>query len=406
MKEKLVREIGEKFIILSELGKGAFSRVFECINTHTHKTVALKVIKKYNQTQKQVSLSIRESTILEKLDHPNIVKFFALYHTDSFLLLEMEYLKERSLAELLLKRTLTEEEASIIMKAIFTAVCYLHKVHIIHRDLKPENIIFANKSLDSLKIADFGLSSKFKLGEKLDSQTGTIIYMAPELLNRYKYNESADIWSCGIILYKLLTNSHPVYIPGESSESYKQKIQNTNWACIKKLSDLAKDLFLRCANINPIERYSANLALNHPWITHCNTKIPITHIEQVRLHQDTLKIKTIISAVINLVSVRWVNKSTKPKYKIQIQEAQQITYHEGFFNEVEKELEKKRSLKRKQLTEKVKLLENPSSPRISRSTRVNSMAKCRSSLSINKRNFNKVHLSPITIGPQPKSADR
>ena len=193
MKEKLVREIDHKFIILSQLGTGAFSKVYECINTTTHQTVALKVIKKNKQNPKLLSFTIRESKILEKLDHPNVVKFHALHHTDSFLILEMEYLQEKSLADLLLKRALTEEEASTIMKTIFKAVSYLHKVHIIHRDLKPENIIFQNTDLSSLKIADFGLSSEFKLGEKLDTQTGTVIYMAPELLHQCKYNESADI---------------------------------------------------------------------------------------------------------------------------------------------------------------------------------------------------------------------
>lgn len=309
MKDKFVNDVGHHFIILSVLGKGAFGKVYECINIHTHKTVALKVMRKYKLTAKQLSFAEQEARILQKLNHPNIVKLFALYHTPSFFIIEMEFLKEKSLAHLIANRKLNESESSLIIRTIFQAVHYLHKSHVIHRDLKPENIIFASKELDSLKIADFGLSTEFELGERLESRVGTLIYMAPELLTGKRYTESADIWSCGIILYCLLCGKHPLYKSGDTYESFLDKLKKLAWCYPESISTLAKDLFTRCVKPNPIERYSASLALNHPWVTRNEGKIPITHIEEIRNHQDRLKMKVICLAALCLAAI---NKEKRP----------------------------------------------------------------------------------------------
>ena len=193
MKERLIREIGHEFKIVSELGKGAFGTVYECIKINSQVSVALKIIKKYELTQKQIMFSIQESELLSRLDHPNIVKFLAMHHTESFLILEMELLKGGSLAYLLSSRTLTELEAASIMKQIFQGVCYLHKVQVLHRDLKPENIMFQDVDLCNVKITDFGLSTEYNLEERLQSRSGTMAYMAPEQVLQKQYSEPVDI---------------------------------------------------------------------------------------------------------------------------------------------------------------------------------------------------------------------
>ena len=193
MKERLIREIGHDFKIVSELGKGAFGTVYECIKINSQVSVALKIIKKYELTQKQIMFSIQESELLSRLDHPNIVKFLAMHHTESFLILEMELLKGGSLAYLLSSRTLTELEAASIMKQIFQGVCYLHKVQVLHRDLKPENIMFQDVDLCNVKITDFGLSTEYNLEERLQSRSGTMAYMAPEQVLQKQYSEPVDI---------------------------------------------------------------------------------------------------------------------------------------------------------------------------------------------------------------------
>ena len=411
MKDKLVKELGNKFIILAEIGKGAFSRVFECINLFSHKTVALKVITKCKQNPKQLQLSVQEAKILERLNHPNIVKFFALHQTESFLALEMENLKEKSLDELLAtNRILTEEEASLIMKNLLSGVSYLHKVHIIHRDLKPENIVFASKDLNSLKIADFGLSVEFHTGEKLNTQAGTIIYMAPEVINQCNYSESADIWSCGIILYKILANSHPLFIPGESSSSYIEKIHRNHWEIPANFTQLARDLFFRCVNQNPIERYSANLALKHPWITRSDCKIPVTHIEQIRMHQDSLKIKTIFRTLLCLAKLSFKSKPVRHRIQICIEHCENTVESEHSPSEIKlrtiNKLFKRSGGSRKgRMTEKV--LSREALDHLAGNNKGMPLKISKSGAVLNTNKYCKLALlSPLTKKIMPLSADR
>jgi serine/threonine protein kinase len=320
MKDRLIRETNGDFNIISVLGKGAFGTVMKCLNLHTHKYVALKIIKKYKLTEKQILHSVQESELLRRLDHPRIVKFINIHHTNSFLLLEMELLKGKPLAEVIHEKVLQEEEIANIMNMIFEAVSYLHKVRVLHRDLKPENIMFEDIEFTNLKIIDFGLSTKYNLEERLDARIGTIAYMAPEQIILKKYSEPVDIWSCGIILYKLITGNHPLNFNKDQLEDYIKSLENIEWKFPVNFPELAKDLFLRCTKINPLERYTANLALRHPWITRKPTKIPLTSCEEFRLYQDKFKLKKILISVFLLsgciqdckVQGRYLNKIKDP----------------------------------------------------------------------------------------------
>ncbi len=97
------------------------------------------------------------------------------------------------------------------MSQIASAVAYLHDKTppILHRDLKPENLMLAKKNDPSLiKLIDFGTSKKFNSGEVFQNPLGTCYYIAPEVIRR-QYDNKADIWSCGIIMYILLFGYPP-----------------------------------------------------------------------------------------------------------------------------------------------------------------------------------------------------
>lgn len=301
MKDRLIKEISHDYKIISFLGKGAFGTVIECKNITTHQEVALKVIKKYKLTEKQIQASIQESELLSKLEHPNIVNFIALHHTDSFLILEMELLKGKSLGELISHKGLPETQCAQIMQQIFCGVSYLHKVQVLHRDLKPDNIMFVDQNHCHLKITDFGLSTKYTLEERLEQRSGTRAYMAPEQFLLKHYSEPIDIWSCGIILYQLITGKHP--FEKVMGEDFAKVLQNIKWDFQEGFPSLAKNLFLRCTRIDPLERYTASLALQHPWINGGKGKIPMTHMEQYRSYHDKLKLKKMVITCINLVGI-------------------------------------------------------------------------------------------------------
>ena len=82
----------------------------------------------------------------------------------------------------------------MIMKGLLQGLEYLHSKNIVHRDLKPSNVMLGNESLDSIKVMDFGLSSKNTNSDfMMDGMVGTQAYMAPELINRRDYTEEVDI---------------------------------------------------------------------------------------------------------------------------------------------------------------------------------------------------------------------
>lgn len=125
----------------------------------------------------------------------------------------------------------SEEESSIIIKSLAEAVEYLHSQEIVHRDIKPENIIFDNaKKLNSLKIIDFGLSSQFFESKGDYEFCGTLLYMAPEQIEKRIYTKAIDIWSCGVILYQLLNNGfHPFHNKDDSYELFLEKLKGGKW---------------------------------------------------------------------------------------------------------------------------------------------------------------------------------
>ena len=162
----------------------------------------------------------------------------------------------------------TEKDAAGIMKQILQAVNYLHSHGVCHRDLKPENILFSSMEPNSqLKIIDFGLSKVLKeIDQIMKGEVGTLYYMAPEVITG-NYNEKCDVWSCGVILYIILSGHPPFYSKNE--EKLKQKIcsmkYNFDLPAFEKISDDAKDLIKKIL-VKAEERPTIAEVLESPWV--------------------------------------------------------------------------------------------------------------------------------------------
>ena len=276
-------ELHKDIKFIKEIDQGAFGKVIHAYETKKNLDLAIKVINKGGVGPSLINQMKEEISILKKLNHNNIVKFYGYTETNNQLLIQMEYIKYGTLSKWLkTKPKIREEDASIILSAVLSAVEYMHSKHICHRDIKPENIMFSEENnLSSIKIIDFGLSAQHFNYLTNNEYCGTFIYMAPEQIEKKLYHFSVDIWSICILMFMLLNNGkHPFYQKNDKKEDFIKKIKIGKLNFINKLSFMAKHLNQKLCEVNPSWRYSAHLANKHPWITrNPNDEIPLTFNE-------------------------------------------------------------------------------------------------------------------------------
>eukprot|EP00761_Pharyngomonas_kirbyi_P009513 gb/GECH01009529.1/.p1 GENE.gb/GECH01009529.1/~~gb/GECH01009529.1/.p1 ORF type:complete len:206 (+),score=25.31 gb/GECH01009529.1/:1-618(+) len=168
-----------------------------------------------------------------------------------------QYFKEQS-------DGLSETIAKSYFRQLIEGVSFCHKQGVAHRDLKPENV-FITKNDDIVKIIDFSIATITQPGKNLGEYCGTYNYLAPEVLAANGYDGfKADIWSCGVILYCMLT----ALLPFEEEEPSEliQKIISVDYRFHPKISEDAKDLITKILIKDINERYTIDQILNHPWL--------------------------------------------------------------------------------------------------------------------------------------------
>ena len=273
-------------IFIDEIDQGAFAKVIHVKEKKTKKDFALKIVKKSESNIDLINRMKEEIQILKKLQHPNIVQYYGQIENTNQLFIKMEYLKYGTLGQWIQKnKNISEEQASLIIKEVLSAIAYLHQNQICHRDLKPENIMFSRENdISSIKIIDFGLSLQNFDSLCNSDYCGTLIYMAPEEIERKSYYLSVDIWSIGILMYMLLNKGeHPFYHNGDTKKTFLNNLKNNKGLIFNnKISFMAMHLIKKLLEYDPIKRYKANDALKHPWITrNPEDKIPQTFNEQL-----------------------------------------------------------------------------------------------------------------------------
>ena len=221
-------ELNKDLKFVREIDQGAFGKVIHAYETNKHLDLAVKVINKSGLGTNLINQMKEEISILKKLNHNNIVKFYGYSETNNQLLIKMEYIKYGTLSRWMRgKQKIKEEEASLILSSVLSAVEYMHSKHICHRDIKPENIMFSEENnLSSIKIIDFGLSAQHFNYLTNNEYCGTYIYMAPEQIEKKLYHYSVDIWSIGILMFMLLNGGkHPFYQKNDRKEDFIKKIK-------------------------------------------------------------------------------------------------------------------------------------------------------------------------------------
>jgi len=185
--------------------------------------------------------------------------------------LALEYCEGGSLSNTIkAMRSIPEYDAQIGMRQILSAVQYMHKAGVCHRDLKPDNIMLSNFlcfEANQLKIIDFGLSTKFTEGDELTTVAGSPHYIAPQVIQG-RYNHLCDLWSCGSILFEMLSGSAP--FTGTSDDEVMEQVlvgkYSFHASCWADITGDARGLIQMLLRVSQTDRYTADQACSHPWI--------------------------------------------------------------------------------------------------------------------------------------------
>uniref|UniRef100_A0A3B5L799 non-specific serine/threonine protein kinase n=1 Tax=Xiphophorus couchianus TaxID=32473 RepID=A0A3B5L799_9TELE len=274
--------------LLKTIGKGNFAKVKLARHILTGREVAIKIIDKTQLNPNSLQKLFREVRIMKILNHPNIVKLFEVIETERTLYLVMEYASGGEVFDYLVAHgRMKEKEARAKFRQvpnflplhcaelflvspslpptvqIVSAVQYCHQKHIVHRDLKAENLLLDADM--NIKIADFGFSNEFTLGNKLDTFCGSPPYAAPELFQGKKYDgPEVDVWSLGVILYTLVSGSLP--FDGQNLKELRERVLRGKYRIPFYMSTDCENLLKRFLVLNPAKRGTLEQIMKDRWI--------------------------------------------------------------------------------------------------------------------------------------------
>ena len=253
------------------IGKGAYATVKICKNKITQEKFAMKIYEKkiLNDNIKKKCI-LREIEILKKLNHPNIVKLYDTIISDKNILLIQELVNGISLRDFYNKeirnqRNISEKKykiLTIIFKQIFSAFDYIHKKNIFHRDIKLENILLTKNY--EIKIIDFGFGLYNPRNYLQKFFCGTPNYMAPEIIMKKEYDcQKADMWSLGILLYKLFCADFP--FKGKDEKDLYRHIIKGKYKIKEYVPDLIKIIIDKILRPKPYQRINCDQILQSHW---------------------------------------------------------------------------------------------------------------------------------------------
>ncbi|KAG7991051.1 hypothetical protein I3843_02G056400 [Carya illinoinensis] len=245
-----------KYELGRTLGEGNFGKVKLAKNIETGEPFAVKILEKNKIIELKITDQIkREIATLKLLKHPNVVRLHEVLASKSKIYMVLEYVTGGELFDRIAsKGKLKENKGRKLFQQLVEGVSYCHTKGVFHRDLKLENVLVDARG--NLKISDFGLSAlpqHFRGDGLLHTTCGSPNYVAPEILaNRGYDGATSDVWSCGVILYVILTG----YLPFDDRNLavLYQKIFKGDAQMPKWLSPGAQNMIRRILDPNPLTR--------------------------------------------------------------------------------------------------------------------------------------------------------
>jgi serine/threonine-protein kinase len=288
-----------KYKIVREIGRGGMGSVYEATDTHSGRKVAIKVVWDDGQIE-MLGRFEREAIIMNELNHPNIVRLYDWDRFDGRLYIAMEYLDGLTLEELISGRgSLSLDLAIAIINPLIDAVQYLHTKGFVRNDIKPHNIMLTSNG--RVCLVDFGITksknSRPELPPMFETMENVIVgtpqFMAPEQFMESAADERCDIYSLGVVMYRMVAGVYPFELRSvvdlmraQMEDSPAPPSQHT------PLPREIDQLVLKCLERDPANRFQSMLELREALSIAAGPTAPIdlkSALNAVRLKVKEIK---------------------------------------------------------------------------------------------------------------------
>jgi serine/threonine-protein kinase len=226
--------IDGRYKYIEKIGKGAFGTVLLMEDEVVDERLILKFLNpNVSSDEEMMKRFVHELRYSRKITHRNVIRIYDFLSLEGSYAISMEYFPSHTLsAEIPDNKPMAISKALEFSRDIATGMAVAHHAGVIHRDLKPANLLVNDEGL--LKIVDFGVAAAAASGDTQLTKTGYVIgspkYMAPEQILGKKVDETADIYSIGVIMYEMVTGIPP-YSRGDHMSVMYQHVQGKAKPC-------------------------------------------------------------------------------------------------------------------------------------------------------------------------------
>lgn len=259
----------KNYIFTDKIGSGTYATVYKAYRkSGQREVVAVKCVSKASLNNVSKENLLTEIELLKTLQHEHIVQLKDFTWDENYIYIIMEFCSGGDLSTFIREqRTLPERIARRFLQQLASALQYMRSKHVSHMDLKPPNILLSSTLNPQLKIGDFGFAH-YLIGET-DALylRGSLLYMAPEIVTLRQYNEKADLWSVGVILYECLFSRAP--FASKTMKELQSRIKDTAPIEIPlgvQISSSCRDLLLRLLQRDPDLRIPYDEFFSHPFL--------------------------------------------------------------------------------------------------------------------------------------------
>ena len=256
----------ENFVLETKIGEGQFGEVYRAKEIDSGNIYAVKVIPKslYDGSKLMRRQLKLETSIMNKMTHPHLMHLHKSFETMRNYYLVLDLCEGGDLEKFMIKEKVkffSEREAIGILDQIRSGFQELRKMNIMHRDFKLENIFIKN---GQIILADFGAAKVVK--EMTSTTVGTPLNMAPEVLEGSDYNHKSDLWSIGIVFYRLIIGKPPFFafsIGKLKKKALEESGKNLKFKKKTHLCEKVKNFLKRILEPDPELRLTWEEFFNH-----------------------------------------------------------------------------------------------------------------------------------------------